>query len=163
MLAENRRELLCEPLGQYLEVPSGNVGRVDGDTALGAPERHVHERRLPCHQLRQRADLVQGHTRVVAEAPLERTAGMVVLHAISRKGAQALFRAGADVERDFHGGFTKRVHQELPLGGRQPEAVERLAHEDGLAILAAALEALLGNRHAALPCRSVSDVRRREP
>ena len=63
-----------------IEIPGRTV-----DAALGAAERDVEECRLPCHQRRQRANLVEVDTLVVTDAALERPACPVVLDPITRE------------------------------------------------------------------------------
>ena len=72
-----------EAAGQALQLLQRELLGVDDDAALAAAVGDVHHGALPGHPHRQRADLVQGHVLVVADAALGRAAAEVVLDAIA--------------------------------------------------------------------------------
>ena len=85
-----------------------SLARIDGDAPLGAAVGNVDDGRLPGHQRGQRADLVQVDLGMVAQAPLHRPAGVVVLHAIAdERGDLAVVQLDGD------------LHRHLALGGQQ--------------------------------------------
>jgi hypothetical protein len=65
--------------GDALELLHCVLLAVDGDAALGAAERHVHDGALVGHQRGQRHDLVLAHRQAVADAALGRQLVVAVL------------------------------------------------------------------------------------
>ena len=98
------------------------LARVDVHAALGAAVGDVHDRRLPGHQLGQRAHLVEVDLGVEADAALVGPARAVVLDAVAGEDVDL---AVAEPDRDLNldlavGGAQHRgdvVGQVEPLGG----------------------------------------------
>ena len=76
-------DLLDELAGQPLELAPRELARVAVDPPLAAAEGEVDDGRLPGHQAGQRPGLVLVDVRVVAQAPLERAPGVVVLDPVA--------------------------------------------------------------------------------
>ena len=109
--AEDLLDLVHERARDLLHV--GGVELVGGavDAALGAAEGDAGDRGLPGHQRGERADLVDVHLRVEADAALVGAARAVVLDAV----------AGVDV--DLAVGETDRdLDRDLPVGGPEDDA-----------------------------------------
>ena len=119
---ENAGDLVDERPGDQLQLILVEIPGRTVDSSLGAAERDVEERRLPRHQCRQRANLVEVHPLVVADAALERPARPVVLHPITREHVDP---GVAEPDRD--------LHLDLPVSGPyhgahvlgDPEAIGR--------------------------------------
>ncbi len=73
---------------QAFQFGVGQRCRIDADTAFGAAERQVGNGALEGHPEGQGDDLVHGHGRVIADAALGRTAGIVVTAAPGGKGTE---------------------------------------------------------------------------
>ena len=117
--AEHVADGVGEPPRHRLELAVAHAGRVDGDAALGATERQVEQRRLPRHQRRQGAHLVEVGGRVVADAALVRAAGAVVLHAVARERPPARPSRGAPAPaRRSRGTTTSARRRTRPSGAR---------------------------------------------
>ena len=80
---EHLLDLVHERAGDRLDLLRLELARVDVHAALGAAEGDVGDRRLPGHQLGQRAHLVEVDLGVEADAALVGPAGAVVLHAVA--------------------------------------------------------------------------------
>ncbi len=85
--------------------------RVAIDAAFRTAERHVHDGRLPRHQVRQRAGVILVHGRVIAQAALERAARICVLHAKAQVVEQ-LPVVGLGNDLDLHNAL--RRNQDFP-------------------------------------------------
>ena len=76
-------DLLDELAGQALQLAARELVGIAIDPPLGAAERKVDHGRLPGHQAGQRPGFVLVDGGMVAQAPLERPAGIVVLHPVA--------------------------------------------------------------------------------
>src|SRR5207244_13371800 len=123
---------LGEPPGPALELELGELLRVDGDAALRATERDVHERGLPRHDRSKAEHLVVIGVGVIADPPLAGAARAVVLDAVAGEHFDA---AVVHPHRDLDLHFAKRRPENAAhvasgadgIGG----AIE-LARDDGL-------------------------------
>ncbi len=112
---EHDGDALREPARQSFELELGQLLRIDGDAALGAPERNVHERGLPGHDRRETQDLVVIGFRVIADpalaAALAGPARAVVLDAIAGEHLDPSV-VHAHRHLDLH--LAEWRHQDLP-------------------------------------------------
>ena len=76
-------DLLDELAGQPLELAAGELAGVAVHPPLAAAEGRSTTRGLPGHQAGQRAGLVLVDMGMIAQAPLERPAGVVVLDPVA--------------------------------------------------------------------------------
>ena len=91
-----------------LELASAELRGVDRQPPFRTAVREVDDGGLPGHQRRKRADLVHVDVGVKPQAPLHRTAGVVVLHSIAdKRGDFAVVALDGDLNLD------------LPLGDDQ--------------------------------------------
>ena len=104
--AEHLLDLVDERARDLLQLVLVAARRVDVDAALRAAERDPRHGRLPGHQRRQRAHLVEVDLGVVADAALVRPARAVVLDA----------EAGEDVDLPV-GQRDRDLHLHLAVGG----------------------------------------------
>src|SRR5262249_5125060 len=74
---------------ERFDLALGHLRGIADDAALAAAERDVRDGAFPRHPGRERGDLVERHTRVIAYAALRRAERDVVLHAV----------AGEDLDR----------------------------------------------------------------
>ena len=138
---EDVADLLREAPGQALLLADAHRSRVALDAALRASERDVHEGRLPRHERRKRADLVDIGIGVVADAALVRTARGVVLDAIAGEDVEpAVVHSNGDLNSDL---AVCRA-EDFPHLVREPDVVGRAVEEevDGLG----RVELVLGRR-----------------
>src|SRR5690606_28174739 len=101
-----------EPPRQALELPEAQQGGVALDAPFGAAVGHVHEGRLPGHEARQGAHLVEVDLRMITQSAFVGATGVVVLDAIAAEVADAAV-IHLDVQLDA----------QLPLRGDQQSAV----------------------------------------
>ena len=106
--AEDVADHLRVAAGQLLQLGLAHHVRLALDPALRAAEREVGDRRLPRHQRRKSAHLVDVGRGVVADAALVRTASTVVLDAVAVEDHEVAV-VHADGDLDLH----------LPVGAAQ--------------------------------------------
>jgi hypothetical protein len=111
-------ELRREPPCDRLELVLAQGARIDRHPSLRAPERDIHQRALPGHPHRQRADIIDVRRGVIAEAALGRPASDVVLDPIPGE-----HRDAAVIELD------REVHRPFPLGHPKDRSQRRVELE----------------------------------
>ena len=119
------------------------------DSPLGAAVGNVHDGGFPGHERGQGAHLVRVDFVVIAQAPLHRPAGTVVLHAVADKG-----RDFAVVALEGH------LDLEFALGNQQQGLhVFRQAHQIGGVIEIADGRLVLAHRSSLRPRELTADFR----
>ena len=116
-------DLLDELAGQALHLAPGQLVGIAVDPPLGTAEGKVDKGRLPGHQAGQRPGFILVDGRMVAQPPLERPAGIVVLHPVADEVADLpRIELDHDLDADLAIG---RDHERSDVF-RQIEAVRRL-------------------------------------
>ena len=75
--------LLHKSSRDTLELKSAHLTRIAVDAPLGTAKRHVDDRGLPGHQIRQRRGVIFVHRGVVTEAPFAGPTSTAVLNSTS--------------------------------------------------------------------------------
>ena len=116
-------DLLDELAGQSLHLPARELVGVAVDAPLGPAERQIDQRRLPGHQAGQRPGFIHVDGRMVAQAPFERTAGIVVLHSVADEVADL---PGIELDHDLDADLAIGRDHERSDVFRKVEAIRRL-------------------------------------
>ena len=115
-------DLVHERPCDQLQLVLVQIPRRAVDSALGAAERDVCDRRLPRHQRRQRANLVEVHSLVIPDAAFERAARAVVLHPVSGEHVKPFV---AEPHRNLHLNLAVGSLNDGPQVVGQPQAIGR--------------------------------------
>jgi hypothetical protein len=118
--------LIDEAAGQPLELAARELPGIDLNSPLGAAERHADHRRLPGHQARERAHLVEVYVRMKAKPALERPTRVVVLNAVADVIPD---RTVVELDHDFDAQLPARRDEQGAIALRQLQELERLVEE----------------------------------